>query len=54
MPLTPYHAKFYAYEFSRVGGEGVDRLGGLAPCVVNGAASASAVVGSSSAISVVR
>ncbi len=25
--LTPYHAKFYAHELSRVGGTGVDRLG---------------------------
>ena len=25
--MTPYHAKFYAYELSRDGGEGVDRLG---------------------------
>ncbi len=27
MPLTPYHAKYYAHELSRVGGEVVDRLG---------------------------
>lgn len=27
MPLTDYHAKFYAHELSRVGGSGVDRLG---------------------------
>lgn len=27
MLLTPYHAKYYAHELSRVGGEGVDRLG---------------------------
>ena len=25
--MTPYHAKYYAHELSRVGGEGVDRLG---------------------------
>ena len=25
--MTPYHAKFYAHELSRDGGEGVDRLG---------------------------
>lgn len=25
--MTPYHAKYYAYELSRAGGEGVDRLG---------------------------
>lgn len=25
--MTPYHAKYYANELSRVGGEGVDRLG---------------------------
>ncbi len=27
MKITPYHAKFYAHELSRVGGSGVDRLG---------------------------
>ncbi|HRH98907.1 MAG TPA: SNF2-related protein, partial [Prosthecobacter sp.] len=27
MPLTDYHAKFYAHELSRIGGMGVDRLG---------------------------
>jgi superfamily II DNA or RNA helicase len=27
MPLTVYHAKFYAHELSRIGGTGVDRLG---------------------------
>ena len=25
--MTPYHAKYYAHELSRTGGEGVDRLG---------------------------
>ena len=25
--MTPYHAKYYAYELTREGGEGVDRLG---------------------------
>ena len=25
--ITDYHAKFFAYELSRVGGEGIDRLG---------------------------
>ncbi len=25
--MTPYHAKYHAYELSRTGGEGVDRLG---------------------------
>jgi SNF2 family DNA or RNA helicase len=25
--MTPYHAKYYAHELSRAGGEGVDRLG---------------------------
>ena len=27
MHLTDYHAKFYAHELSRIGGEGLDRLG---------------------------
>lgn len=27
MKITPYHAKFYAHELSRIGGHGVDRLG---------------------------
>jgi hypothetical protein len=25
--MTPYHAKYYAHELSRIGGEGVDRIG---------------------------
>ncbi|MBX3740141.1 MAG: hypothetical protein KF712_04070 [Akkermansiaceae bacterium] len=25
--MTPYHAKFYAHELSRVGGAGVNRIG---------------------------
>ena len=25
--MTPYHAKYYAHELSRIGGDGVDRLG---------------------------
>jgi superfamily II DNA or RNA helicase len=25
--MTPYHAKFYAHELTRIGGDGVDRLG---------------------------
>ncbi|HRW11059.1 MAG TPA: SNF2-related protein, partial [Caldilineaceae bacterium] len=27
MTITPYHAKYYAHELSRIGGTGVDRLG---------------------------
>lgn len=27
MNITPYHAKYFAYELSRIGGNGVDRLG---------------------------
>lgn len=27
MNITPYHAKYYAHELSRVGGKGIDRLG---------------------------
>ena len=26
LPMTPYHAKYYAHELSRTGGEGVDRF----------------------------
>ena len=25
--MTPYHARYYAHELTRTGGEGVDRLG---------------------------